>query len=98
MVIEQLINKDLKKVDSKRRRGVNGSGSGGGPSARSDMTCQKCVKKVHLKKDLRSKGNGSSGDPPNKSANELQEWVTKKPVVSDTKDLATSTMTRNHKQ
>ena len=30
--------------------------------------------------------------------NELQEWVTKKPVVSDTKDLITATMKRNNKK
>ena len=45
-----------------------------------------------------SNGTGSSGNPPKKSANELPEWVTKNPAVSDTKDLATSTINRNNKQ
>ena len=59
------------------------------------MTCHKCGKKGHINKYCRSKGNDSSGNPPKKSANELPEWVTKKPLVSDTKYLATATMTRS---
>ena len=96
MAIEQFINKALKQVDFKSRHSGNGSGSGGGSSTRSDMTCHKCSKKVHVKKDCRSKGNGSGGNPPKKSANEIPEWVTKKPVVSDIKDPAIYTMTRNN--
>ena len=62
------------------------------------MTCHKCGKKVHLNKDCRSKVNGSGENPPKKYPNEFPEWVTKKPVVSDTKDLASSTMNRNNKK
>ena len=51
-----------------------------------------------VKKDCRSKGNVHGGNTPMKSPNELPEWVTKKPVVSDTKDLATATMNRNNKK
>ena len=72
VVIEQSINKALKQVNFKSRRGVNGSGSGRGSSARSDNgTCHKCGKKGHIQKDCRSKGNGSSGNLSKKSTNEL---------------------------
>ena len=97
VAIEQSINKALKHVDFKIRRSGNSSGSGRGSSARSDITCHKCVKKGHIKKDFRSTVNGSGKNTPKKSINELPEWVTRKPVVSDTKDLTTSTMTRNNK-
>ena len=60
------------------------------------MTCHKCGKKGHIQEDFRSKVNGSGGNPPKNSTNELPEWVTKKPVVSDTKDLKKATMTRNN--
>ena len=95
MAIEQSINKDLKQVDFKILCSGSGSGYGGGSSARLDKTCHKCGKKGHLKKYCRSKGNGSGGNLPKKSENKLPYWVTKKPVVSYTKYLATSTMTRN---
>ena len=98
MAIEHLINKAFNKVDFRILHSEYGSGSGGGSSARSDTTCHKCSKNGHIKKDCSSKGNGSGGNPPKKSANNLPEWVTKKPFVSDTKDLATATMTRNHNQ
>ena len=98
VAIEQLIKTALKQVNFKIRRSRNGSVSGGGSSTKLDMTCSKCGKKGHIKKYLRSKGNGFGRNPPKKSANKLQEWVTKKPVASDTTDLATATMTRNHKQ
>ena len=98
MSIEQSINKALKQVGYKSRRSVNGSGSGKGSSARSDITCHKCGKKGHIQKDCRSKGNVSSGNSLKKSTNELPEWVTNKPVVSDIKDLKTATMTRNDKK
>ena len=76
----------------------NSSGSGGGSSSRSDMTCHKCGKNIHLKKDCRSKVNGSGGNPPKNYTNELPVWVTKKPVVSYTKYLKTATMTCNNKK
>ena len=38
------------------------------------------------------------GKSPNNSANELPEWVTKNTVVSNTKNVATGTMTQNKKQ
>ena len=91
--IEKSINKALKQVDFKSCRSGNGSGYGKGSSARSDITCHKCGKKGHIQKDCRSKGNGSSDNLPKKSTNELPKWVTMKPVVSDTKDMTTSTMT-----
>ena len=96
VVIEKSINKDLKHVDFKSRCSGNCSGSGRESSARSDITCHKCGKKGRIQIDCRSKGNGSSGNSPKKSTNELLEWVTQKPVVSDTKDLITATMTRNN--
>ena len=98
VVIEQSTNKAFKQVGFKSRHSGNFSGSGKGSSARSDITCHKCSKKCHIKKDCRSKGNGSSGNTPKKSTNELPEWVTMKPVVSDTKDLTTVTMTCNNKK
>ena len=96
MVIEQSINKSLKQVDFKSRLSGNDSGSGRGSSGRSDKICHKCGKKGNIQKDCRSKGNGSSGNTPKKSINEISSWVTIKPVDSDTKDLTTSTMTRNN--
>ena len=60
------------------------------------MTCHKCGKKGNTQKDCRSKGNGSGGNPPKNSTNELPEWVTKKPIVSDTKDIATVTIPHNN--
>ena len=87
----------MKQVDFKSHRGGNGSGSRIGSSDRVYLTCNKCGKKVNIHKDCRSKGNGSSGNSPNNSTNEIPEWVTNKPVVSDTKDLTTTTMTQNNK-
>ena len=98
VAIEQSINEALNQVGFKSRRSENGSGSVRGSSARSDITCHKCGKKGQIKKDCRSTVNGSSGNTSKKSINELPEWVTRKPVVSDTKDLTTSTMTRNNKK
>ena len=88
----------MKQVDLKSRRSGNVSGSGRGSSSRSDIICHKCGKKGHIQKDCRSKANGYSGNTPKKSTNELPEWFTRKPVVSDTKDLKTATMTRNNKK
>ena len=51
----------------------------------------------HIKKGCRSKGTVSSGNPPNNSTKDLLKWLTKNPVVSDTKDLATATIPRNNK-
>ena len=98
MAVEKLINKASDQVYFKIHRSENGSGSVVGSSARSDMTCYKCGKKGHTHKDCRSKVNGSGGNPPKKSTNDLPEWVTKKPILSDTKDLTTSTMTHNNKK
>ena len=96
LAIEQSINKALNQVDFKSRRSGNSSGSERGSSARSDITCHKCGKRGHIKKDCRSMVNGSIRNIPKNSTNELPEWVTRKPVVSDTKDLETSTMTYNN--
>ena len=71
MAIEKSIKNTLKQVDFKRRCNGNGGGYGGGSSARSDMTCNKCGKNGHIQKDCRSKGNGSGGNPPKNSTNEL---------------------------
>ena len=98
VAIEQSINKALNQVDFKSRRSGNGSGSGRGSSARSDITCHKCGKNGHIQKDCRSTVNGSSGNTPKKSTNELPEWVTKNTVVSYTKDMTTATMNRNNKK
>ena len=53
-------------------------------------------KKDHIKKCCRSTVNGSSGNTPKKSINEIPEWVTRKPIVSNIKDLTTSTITCNN--
>ena len=98
VAIEHSIDKALTQNDFKRLRSGNGSGSGRWSSARSDITCHKCGKKGYIKKYCRSTVNGSSGNTPKNSTNELPEWVTRKPVVSDTKDLTKSTMTRNNKK
>ena len=73
MAIEQSINEALKQVDFKSRHSVNGSGSGRGLSARSDMTYHKCGKNGHIHKECRSKVNGSNGNLPKNSKNELPE-------------------------
>ena len=96
MAIKHSINKALIQVDFKSRHSGNGSDSGRRSSTRWDITCHKCGKKVHIKKHCRSTENGSSGNTPKTSINELIEWVTRKSVVSDTKDLTTVTMTRNN--
>ena len=98
MAVEQFINKALKQLYFKSRRSVNGSFSGRGSSARSDINSHKCCKKGHIHKECRSKGNGSSGNSPKNSTNELTEWVTQKPVVSDTKYPTIANMTRNNKK
>ena len=95
---EQLINKDLKQVDFKSQRSGNGNISEKGSTARSNITCHKCVKKGHIQIDFSSKGNGSIGKSSKKSKNELPEWVTRKTIDSDTKDLTTATITRNDKK
>ena len=96
MATEQSINKALKQVDFKTRHSENGSVSGIGSSARSDITCHKCGKKGNTQKDCRSKGNGSGGNPPKKYKNYIPECVTKKTVVSGTKYLTTANMTHNN--
>ena len=98
VAIEQLIDKALTQIGFKSRRSGNGSGSGGGSYVRSDMNCHKCGKKIHINKDCRSNVNGSGGNSPKNSTNDLPEWVTKNPVLSDNKYLATSTMTHNKKE
>ena len=98
VAIDQSINKDLEQVDFKICHGENGSGSGRGSYARSDITCHKCGKKGHIQKDCKSKGNGSGENSPKNSTNELPYWVNKKPVVSDTKYLTTANMTHNNKK
>ena len=98
VIIYQLIKRALKHVDFKIRHSGNGSGSGRGSSARSYITCHKCGKNGHIQQDCRSKVNGYSGNLPEKSTNELSEWVTKKTVVSDTKDLTAATMNCNKKK
>ena len=98
MATDQLINKALDQVGFKSRCSGNCRGSGGGSSTRSDITCHKYGKKGHINKYFKSKVNGSGGNPSKKSSNDLPEWVTKKPIVSDTKDLATSTINRKGKK
>ena len=53
--VDHSINKTLKQVDFNILHSGNGSVSGGGSSARSDMTCHKCGQKGHIKKYCRSK-------------------------------------------
>ena len=96
VAIEQSTNKALDQVDFKVLCSENGSGSGRGSSSRSDIACHKCGKKGHIHKDCSSKGNVSSGKSPKKYINELPEWVTKKPVLSYTKDLTTANMNHNN--
>ena len=98
MIIEQSVKKDVNQVDFKIHRSGNGSGSGGGSSVKSNVTCHKCGKKGHIHKYCRSKVTASSDNPHNKSANELAYLVTKKPVVLDTKYLTTANTTCNNKR
>ena len=49
-------------------------------------------------KILQVKGKWLWWEPTQEVLNELPEWVTKKPVVSDTKDLATNTITHKNKK
>ena len=67
MSIEHLVKKYLNQVDFRIPCSVNGSGSGGGPSVKSNMTCHKSGKKGHIQKEYRSKETGSSGNPPKNS-------------------------------
>ena len=92
MAIDQLEKKYLKQVEFKSHHSVNCSGSGGGSSARSNVTCHKCVKNCHIYKDIKSMGTGSSGNPTKKSTKYLPEWVTENHVISDTKYMVTVTM------
>ena len=94
MAIYESVNKYLKQVDFKSHCSGNVSGS----SSRSNVVCHNCGMRRHLQKYCRSKGNGSSGNPPKKSTNDLPEWVANKPVVSDSKDLATAAMNRKNKK
>ena len=71
VAIGQLVNKALKQVDFKIPRSVNVSGSGGGTSVKSNLTCHKCDKKVYIHKYCRSKGTGYSGNPPKMSTHYL---------------------------
>ena len=96
MDIEQLVKKAFKKVYFKILRSGNVSGSGGESSFKLNVTCNKCGKRGNIQKYCRSNGTISSGKPPKNFANEIPQWVTKKPVFSDIKDLATDTMTRNN--
>ena len=89
-------NNYLNQVGFKSRRSGNCSGSRGLSSDRSNVTLHKFVKKGYLHKYFSSKGTGSIWNPPKKSENDLPECVTKRLVVSDTKDLATSTITCNN--
>ena len=98
LVIQLSIYKDLKGVDFKSRCSGFYSGSVGGSYVKSNVTCHKCDKKGHIQKYCTENVTGSSGNSPNKYTNYLPEWVTKKPVVSDTKDLAPFTMTPNIKK
>ena len=50
MAIEWLTNKDFKQVDIKIRHSVNASGSGGGSSVKSNVTCHKCGKGPYQEK------------------------------------------------
>ena len=81
MDIYQLVNNPLKKFDFKNLHSGNVSGSEGGSSVNSNVTCHNCGKKGHIQKDFWSMGNRSSGNPPNNYTNDIPEWVTKKPVV-----------------
>ena len=98
MAIEHLVNKALKQFEFKSHHSGNISGYGGVSSPRSNMNCHKCGREGNIHKHCRSKGTGSSGNTPKKITNEIPEWVTKKPVVSDTKDLETATMTHHNKK
>ena len=50
----------------------------------------------HVKKYFIYNGNGSSGESFQKTTRNITEWVTKKPVISDVKDLETATMICNN--
>ena len=98
MAIDQSVNKALNQANFKSLRSGNVSGSGRGSSYNSNVICHKRGKKGNHQKDCKSKRNGYGGNPYKKSTDELPEWVTRKPIVSDTKDMATSTMTHNNKK
>ena len=57
MAIEKLFNRYLKKFDSMIHNSCNGSASGGGPSANSNVIFHYCGKKGHFQREFRSKGN-----------------------------------------
>ena len=96
MATEPLVHNALKPVDFKIFRSENSSGSGGGSSVKSNLTCHKYGKKGYIKKYFRSKGTGYIAKTPEKSANKCPEWVTKNDVISDTKYIVTCLM--NHKK
>ena len=96
MAIEYSVNKDMKKVYFKSYCSGNGRVYEGRSYVRLNGTCHKCVNKGCLQKDCSPKGTDFSGNPPKKSKFELPEWVTYNPIVSCTKDIATSTITHNN--
>ena len=98
VAIDQSTNKALKKNDFYIHRSGNANETGGGFSVSLNVTCNKCVKKGHINRYCRFNIHFSSGDSYQKSRIELLVWFTKKPVVSDFKDLATSNMTRNRRK
>ena len=66
MVIEKYANKALNQFGFKIYHSGNGSGSGGGLSVKSNMTCHKCGKNGCIQKYCRSNENFSSGKPTKK--------------------------------
>ena len=98
VAIDQSTNKALKKIDFYIHRSGNANETGGGFSVSLNVTCNKCVKKGHINRYCRFNIHFSSGDSYQKSRIEILVWFTKKPVVSDFKDLATSNMTRNRRK
>ena len=49
----------------------------------------------HLKRNCKTNRNGSNGGFSKTSTRKLPKWVTKKPMISDVKNLTTATMNRN---
>ena len=50
-----------------------------------------------MKRNFKSNINGSDGVVPKISTRNLPKWVTKKPMISDFKNLTTATMNRQNK-
>ena len=95
MAIESPVNNTVEKVYCEIRHKEKDNKSGVGSSTKSDVTCHNCGKRGNFKRNFKSNRNGSNAELSKTSTRKLPKWVTKRPVISDIKNLTTATMNRN---